>query len=320
MNYITLKKKISMLSNNPHAVEYSNDFMAFSNSAEHAALCNKFYDAISEYYRERHFSICCEISDKIFLKDEKISLLSIFILKSCSKVKITPSIYDINYVLHDAALNDIALYCRKLIIFFTNKECADPVKLKRECFGVLEILCEIGVIKTQSILSSGKTIKHVGTGLKNLTPSILEYLHISYQEYVIIKTPITSYLRGWFFTNVYKIYIENIRSNERFVLKDDEYLIKMCKKQTFVLKSDLSRIIDSIEMVEKIKLSSIPLIIDNVNANISANLSKIKVNMDIAKNISSCMINEAITSNFGSVAKLKKHGCFESIIAAIMLQ
>jgi len=106
--------------------------------------------------------------------------------------------------------------------------------------------------------------------------STIEYLNISFSPFEKITINDQFYLKGDFFTKLFKIYEKNNRSGVFFQLKDDAYLLKTVNQGYYLNNSDLLDAISLIEEREKIKLEDTEIEICKINEEITINLSIIK--------------------------------------------
>jgi hypothetical protein len=237
-----------------------------------------FYDKIEEIYLNINIlkkDIFFENSSFLNIEDKRI-LLSIIIFKSINKISINPSIEDINFINSDKVINNIVEYCSNFSIYYHNTN-IDEKLIKKESFKKLEYLLELGIIKSKIIRVKEKTVKEFSFGFENLIPTFEEYLGIAHKPYTITKIDDNYYLIGDFFTKVYKIFKENIRSGFKFELNSEDYLKRLAN--TFVYKNqyDLDRVMCIIEKNEKIDLNNIIYLIIEYNNKLKNLFEDIKI-------------------------------------------
>lgn len=276
-------------------------FFKFLENAEYATKVENIYDLLIHIF---NYKIGIEF-DNFLNNEEKIKLLAIFIFKSISKAHITPAVSDISYINSDIVLNTVLNFYNKFLIYYKYSYVDDEISFKKNIFKIIASLVTEDIIKEKLIRIGEKSLKQWSLELPSVILSTEEYLNISNTPFKIITVNNKKYLKGNFFTQVYKIFTENIKSGESFEFKETtDYLDRVVKTKFYINNQDLKDVISLIEDYEKIDESIIKNQINTLNSNIKENLIKISAEKTRIKNLYIYKIREKINLEYENFKSL----------------
>lgn len=268
-----------------------------------------------------------EVGDRLFKKkievleyfeldrEEKISLLSVLILKKLNKSIKVDSIYDINYLGSDQVLNDITELYKNIYIYYIQKlpQLSELHYFKGIIIKFIKILVQEEIVISKKILCKNKTYEKWSFGKENRILSDFEIIKISSNPYTLAIVENEYYLIGDFFTFVKKVFLENKKSNYFFKLNDVGYINAMLKNKVYLNLDDLKDVtnvfraqgLSKEEIINKIQIN---------NKKILVNLEQIKECKSEIKKIFIDKIKRTLTGEI-DLAKADfeevKHFCLE---------
>jgi hypothetical protein len=238
-------------------------FFLFLKNQEYVVKIDEIFNFISE---KKILSIFSKTTDNLFDIDDKLLLMAIFIFKSVIKMTITPSTTNVRYINSDLVINNIHDYYSKFLIYFFSRDIEDSLQFKKKIFSALSTLSEWKIIKERVIRINNKTIKEWSFGFHTLIIGSREYLNLNKNKFSIVNIGNNFYLKGCFFTNVHKIFEENLKSGEKFEFKTTNYLYSLVNSKYYLNNSDLADVISIIEIKEKINQQTLIEDIERCNS------------------------------------------------------
>jgi hypothetical protein len=282
--YFALKKKIQNFQNEQLLdTSEKSDFFIFFQFIHHSDQLKKVNEIFQKLLVLDKKFILFKINKKYFSQTDLTLLLAIFIFKSLNKCVVTEHTSDIRYINSDVVINEITSFFSRFLIFYYHQDIPAFLDFKKNIFKILAILVEENIIKQEIIKVENKTIKEWSLGFEEVIINADEHLRLTHIPYKIIKIGRNSYLKGQFFTKVYKIFEENIRSGYVFEFKSDEYLFAAANSKYYINNGDLSDVIQLIEEVENFNRNSIKEELKILNNSIRENFKKISEEDDMVK-------------------------------------
>jgi uncharacterized protein YlxP (DUF503 family) len=255
-------------------------FFSFITNEEHFKKMELIHNQLAHIKKDLMFLK----DDAFFTFEEKFLLFCIFIFKSLIKTTINPSSNDLKYLNSDYVINNITSYYQNFLIFYYNNEIDNQIDFKKIIFKIISQLVELGIVSQKIIRVDNKTLKEWSFEFSSIILSSEEYLNLSNSPYEILIINNNHYLKGRFFTKIYKIFEENIRSKEKFQFKSEKYLNEIIKSKYYLNYSDLNDVLNIIENKKNINKETIIDELNQINENMRINFNKIKKNiLDLKK-------------------------------------
>lgn len=258
-------------------------YFCFIKNLDYLNKVEEIYDKLILLIDKKNIPI---LDFKKFTNEEKILFFSICIFKSLKKISNTPIPKDIFYINSDLVLNANLSSYKNLIVFYNIKHYENDVDYKKKMFKIISFLVEDGVIKEEITKFEKKTIKEWSLGFNKIEVISTIDLNISTSPFKLIHFDNQIYLKGDFFTKTYKVFRENVRSGEKFKLRDDNYLEKLIENKCYINKKDLK---DVINIVEKENNFNEESLIDEINQLYLKIIDDLKI---IKKNTKKILENE----------------------------
>lgn len=284
--FIVLFKKINTNFKNielQHFEFYLKQYIFFMLNIKYSQKINSIYIFI------KNFSMISKM--RIFNNfdinsDEKAALLSLLLFRSISRVSLTTTVHQINFLSSDSVLNECVEIYKNFNLFYHDMELNhDEVHyFKGFMVKVVKLLIMEKIVLCKKSFSKNNTLEQWSFGYDNIALPEFTHLKISNKPYKLLKVNDNYFIVGEFFTMIKKTFIENIKSNHFFKLKDMTYVENIIQNKIFLNINDLQHVIDTLTIKKGMSLVSIENSVYIKNNEIQINSNTIHNNKVLLNN------------------------------------
>lgn len=217
-------------------------------------------------------------ADFVLSQEHKSALLSLFILKGVLKASWYLKNNEASPQSSDAIINSITETYKNFSIFYLSVELSHQEinNFKKNLIRVIRLLILNNVIREEKSFKKNRTLEEWSLSLKNTKPNLFEFLGISNKPLKLLKINENYYCVGGFFTLIKKIFVENLKSDIFFKLKDHSYIENMASSPIYINVDDLD---DAVNFFNQNRISE-----DAIHKNMSDGANNIEsINRELGK-------------------------------------
>lgn len=188
-------------------------------------------------------------------EDERLVLFSLFIFKSSYKISLSNS--TLTSVNSDVFLNNVLDFYSHINIYFNLSDISiSENEFKGVLFKIISYISERDkeIIESIKISVNGKTVIEYSLNLKNKINYLEEFETISNTPFKIVTIGFKKFLLGDCFFKVFEISTKNIKSNEFFEFKDNNYIFSLTQRSVYINFNDFFRVVRIVENNESFNI------------------------------------------------------------------